>query len=191
MRSGARVALGVGAGYLLGRTRKMRLAFMIAAAGATGRFGVTPTELVVRGVRKVLDTPELNEVAELVRGELADAVRSAAIAATSGRVEALNERLRPGLTSGSEEDSEAEGSRAEDVADDREPEEAEREADSDEAEEAEEPEPADDEPRRRAPSRRPSTRRTATPTRTTARAARSASTSGGTKGSAPVRRARR
>lgn len=34
-------------------------------------------------VRKVLDTPEMSEVAELVRGELADAVRSAAIAATA------------------------------------------------------------------------------------------------------------
>lgn len=141
MRAGARVALGVGAGYLLGRTRKMRLAFMVAAAGATGRFGVAPTELLVRGVRKVLDTPEMNEVTELVRGELADAARSAAIAATSGRVEALNERLRPGLASGA-----GEKSPAEDVADEREPEEAEREADSDEAEE---PVPADDSAGRR------------------------------------------
>jgi hypothetical protein len=36
MKSGTRVAIGVAAGYLLGRTRKMRLALMIAAAGVTG-----------------------------------------------------------------------------------------------------------------------------------------------------------
>ena len=36
MKGGTRVAAGVAAGYLMGRTKKMRLALMIAAAGMTG-----------------------------------------------------------------------------------------------------------------------------------------------------------
>lgn len=38
MANGAKVAMAVGAGYLLGRTRKMRVALMLAAAGITGKF---------------------------------------------------------------------------------------------------------------------------------------------------------
>ena len=42
MKCGARVALGVAGGYFLGRTKKMKLALMLAgmAAGRAGRYGL-------------------------------------------------------------------------------------------------------------------------------------------------------
>jgi hypothetical protein len=39
MKCGTQAALAVGAGYLLGRRRKMRLAAMVAAGAATGGLG--------------------------------------------------------------------------------------------------------------------------------------------------------
>jgi hypothetical protein len=45
MANGAKVALAVGAGYLLGRTKRTRLALMLAAAGITGKFPSSPTDL--------------------------------------------------------------------------------------------------------------------------------------------------
>ena len=48
MSNGAKVAMAVGAGYMLGRTKKMRLALMLAAAGITGKFPTGPTQLVAR-----------------------------------------------------------------------------------------------------------------------------------------------
>jgi hypothetical protein len=96
MRSGARVAMGVGAGYLLGRTRKMRLALMIAAAGANGTFGGTPRQLLQQGVKQLSASPELADIGKTVRGELLTATRSAALAAASRRVDAWSDRLQAG-----------------------------------------------------------------------------------------------
>ena len=45
MGNGAKVAMAVGAGNLLGRTRKMRVALMLAGAGLTGKFPGGPTSL--------------------------------------------------------------------------------------------------------------------------------------------------
>lgn len=47
MKIGPGLAAGVAAGYVLGRTKKMRMAMTIAAVGLTGKFGVRPSELVL------------------------------------------------------------------------------------------------------------------------------------------------
>ncbi|WP_199433058.1 hypothetical protein [Qaidamihabitans albus] len=108
MKRGAQVAMGVGAGYLLGRTRKMRLALMMAGAGATGRLGVSPGELVQRGAKRLTASPELGRLTETVRGELLGAAKSAAATAASGRIESLNERIQSGgrTATGSDEPAE-------------------------------------------------------------------------------------
>lgn len=83
MKGGGRVALGVGAGYLLGRTRKMRLALMIAAAGATGT--LSPRTLLRRGLKELGSVPELSVLTETARGELLNAALLAAVTAASSR----------------------------------------------------------------------------------------------------------
>ncbi|WAL68911.1 hypothetical protein ORV05_14455 [Amycolatopsis cynarae] len=84
------LALGVGAGYLLGRTRKMRLALMIA----TGTLGGSARHLVRRGLSELGATEELGKLTDLARDELVKAVKIAAVTAASGRIDALNDRLQ-------------------------------------------------------------------------------------------------
>lgn len=108
MKAGARVALAVGAGYLLGRTKKMRLALMIAAAGATGRSGTSPGALLQGGLKQLGSSAEVTKVAELARDELLGAAKAAAVTAASRRIESLSGRLQDGgrlkdaVTSGGE-----------------------------------------------------------------------------------------
>src|SRR3954469_16808177 len=79
MKCGARVALGVAGGYFLGRTKKMKLALMLGGMAAGRRDG-GPDELLAQGA-KVLDrSPELQRLADEVRGRLLDAGKGAAMA---------------------------------------------------------------------------------------------------------------
>jgi hypothetical protein len=107
MNSGAQTAAALAAGYFLGRTRKMRLALMIAAAGATGKLGTGPRELVQQGVKRLSESAEFSKITESVRGELLDAAKSAATAAATNRIGALNERLQqgPGAAAGAASDA--------------------------------------------------------------------------------------
>lgn len=90
---GARVAVGIGLGYLLGRTRKMRLALMVAAAGLSGNAG-SPRALVQQGLKQLASSPELSKIAETALGELLDAAKSAAIGVATSRIDSLSDRLQ-------------------------------------------------------------------------------------------------
>lgn len=94
MKSGARVAIGIAAGYLLGRTRKMRLALMIAAAGATGARGGSPGALLKRGLGQLSSVPEVAKLTETAKNELLDAAKAAAVSAATKRVTALSGRMQ-------------------------------------------------------------------------------------------------
>jgi hypothetical protein len=98
MSNGAKVALAVGAGYLLGRTRKMRLALMLAAAGITGKFPARPTDVVAHGLKSLGGSGELSRLGDQLRGEVLEAARSAALTAVTNQVDSLNDRLQ-GVTS--------------------------------------------------------------------------------------------
>ncbi|MGW1737779.1 hypothetical protein ACWCPQ_03115 [Nocardia sp. NPDC001965] len=94
MKGGARIALGVGIGYFLGRTRKMRWAMGLAGAAMTKRSTGLAGELLERGASTLGGSAELGKITDTVRGELLDAVRSAAVTAASNRLDAFNERLQ-------------------------------------------------------------------------------------------------
>ncbi|WP_433567397.1 hypothetical protein ACQP1O_20700 [Nocardia sp. CA-151230] len=98
MKGGTRIAIGVGVGYLLGRTRKMRFALSLAGAAMAKRSSGLPGELLGRGTELLKSSPELAELTDTVRGELVGAVRSAAVTAASNRLDALNTRLQQGST---------------------------------------------------------------------------------------------
>lgn len=155
MNAGTRVALGVGAGYLLGRTKKMRLALMIAAAGATGKTGVSPGKLVQNGLKQLSSSPELGKLTDIARDELLNAAKAAAVTAASSRIESLNDRLQqgPGKRSPEKEEESAEEPEEESAEDeDQAGAENETENGGEEAEEpAEEEEP--ERPARRRPAR--------------------------------------
>ncbi|WP_159849525.1 hypothetical protein [Nocardia sp. CY41] len=98
MKGGGRIALGVGIGYFLGRTRKMRFAMSLAGAAMARRSAGAPGGLLERGTELLRSTPELTRITDTVRGELVGAVRSAAVTAASNRIDALSDRLQQGAT---------------------------------------------------------------------------------------------
>lgn len=94
MSNGAKVALAVGAGYMLGRTRKMRIALMLAAAGITGKFPAMPASLVANGLKSLGASDQLHDLTDQLRGEVLNAAKAATLAAATHRVDALNDRLQ-------------------------------------------------------------------------------------------------
>ncbi|MEU6079387.1 hypothetical protein [Streptomyces sp. NPDC047108] len=88
------VAAAVAGGYILGRTRKARLAVTLAALAAGRRVG-SP------GLGKALDlvkTPEVERLVGTLRGQLVSAGRAAAVNAVGHRVDALSDRLEQGTS---------------------------------------------------------------------------------------------
>ena len=94
MANGAKVALAVGAGYFLGRTRKMRIALMLAAAGVSGKLPSTPGTLMSQGLKSLGATEQLHDLSEQLRGEVLAAAKAATLAAATNRVDALSNRLQ-------------------------------------------------------------------------------------------------
>jgi hypothetical protein len=92
--NGAKVAVAVGAGYLLGRTRKMRIAMMLAAAGITGKFPAMPAGLLAQGLKSLGASEQLHDLSDQLRGEVLTAAKAATLAAATHRVDALNDRLQ-------------------------------------------------------------------------------------------------
>ncbi|MFF0816681.1 hypothetical protein ACFYVR_16240 [Rhodococcus sp. NPDC003318] len=96
MKSETKTALaaGVGAGYVLGRTHRMKLALMLAGGALTGRLPTGPGGLMKQATGALGSSTELGRLTESVRGELAGAARAAAVAAAANRIDALSDRLQ-------------------------------------------------------------------------------------------------
>ena len=92
MKCGARVALGVAGGYLLGRTKKMKLALMVGGLAA-GRKAGGPGQLLAQGTKLLGQSADLTRLSEEIRGRLLDAGKAAALAVATRQVEALTERV--------------------------------------------------------------------------------------------------
>jgi hypothetical protein len=82
----------VAGGYLLGRTKKMKLALMLGGMAAGRRAG-GPGELLAQGAKLLGQSPELTRLSDEVRGRLLDAGKAAAVAVATRQVEALTERV--------------------------------------------------------------------------------------------------
>ncbi|MGV9666030.1 hypothetical protein [Nocardia niigatensis] len=175
MKDGVRIVVGVGIGYVLGRTRKMRFALSLAGAAMARRNTGMTAELLERGTSLLKSSPELAQLTDTVRGELLGAVRSAAVTATSNRLDALSARLEQGST----------------LVADRGPDEREtdsRETDSYEEEDERRGRPA---ARARAGSQESSSRSSQRRSGSTDRKSVSSVRAGADAGEAPVRRVRR
>jgi hypothetical protein len=87
------MAVAGGLGYLMGRTRKLQLAVMLAAAGVTGRLSRDPASLLKQGVRLAGTSPEVRALADTLRDRLIEAGKDVAMTVVSSEVEALSDRL--------------------------------------------------------------------------------------------------
>lgn len=93
MRYGGRVMLAVAGGYVLGRTKKMKLAIMLAGMASGNKIARDPAQLLQQGTRLVQSNPRLSALSDQVRDRLVDAGKGIAVAVVSRRLDALSDRL--------------------------------------------------------------------------------------------------
>nr|WSX74520.1 hypothetical protein OH826_11955 [Streptomyces sp. NBC_00899] len=146
------IAAAVAGGYVLGRTRKAKMAFAIGTLLAGRRFGLNPASLAAEGVRQLRETPHLAGLREQIGGDLVEAARAAASASADRRFSAFADTLRER----GREDTAGEDLEDEDYEDEpEEPEEPEEPDESEEPDEPDEPDEPEEESseRRQAPAR--------------------------------------
>ncbi|MFB7087791.1 hypothetical protein [Streptomyces sp. NPDC056296] len=92
--SKAVMAAAVAGGYLLGRTKKAKLAFVVGSYLMGRRIGLSPGQVLSQGLAGIQRTPQLQELTDQVRGELLTAGRTAVTAAANRRLTGLADTLR-------------------------------------------------------------------------------------------------
>lgn len=90
---GGRVILAVAGGYVLGRTKKMKLAIMLAGMASGNKIARDPAQLLAQGTRLVQSSPQLSALSDEVRGRLVDAGKGIAVAVVSKQMDSLSDRL--------------------------------------------------------------------------------------------------
>lgn len=80
-------------GYVLGRTKKGRLALTVATYLAGRRFGLEPRQLVAEGMRRLGEVPQVAELQEQLRGEVLEAASKAVTAAADRGMATLADTL--------------------------------------------------------------------------------------------------
>ncbi|MFG2175564.1 hypothetical protein ACGFMO_30090 [Streptomyces niveus] len=146
------VAAAMAAGYVLGRTKKGKLALGLAALVAGQQIPMNPRELVILAARKLADNPAVAPLVEQARGDVLNAGRSALSATANRRLEAVADALQQRTEALLEEPVEAD---EEEVEEEEEPEEQ-----SEEYEEEEEEEEGEEKRPRRRPAKRPAAKKT-------------------------------
>ncbi|CAM5558376.1 hypothetical protein SHIRM173S_13350 [Streptomyces hirsutus] len=95
MEDQSKVALGaaVVGGYLLGRTKKGRLAITVATYLAGRRFGLEPRQLAAEGMRRLGEVPQFAQLQDQIRGEVLEAGRKAMTATANRSLSSLADTL--------------------------------------------------------------------------------------------------
>ncbi len=171
MMTNGKIAVAITGGYLLGRTKKAKLALGLGMLLAGKKIALDPQQLK----KALAETPLLSGLNGQVRKELADATRQAATKAVSDRVnglaDALHERTAALRGGGAEErgedeePAEEEGAEGAEGAEDGQGAEDERGAEGTEADAESEPEPKPKPPK---PPRKAAAKAPARPAKKTA-----------------------
>ncbi|MEU9633796.1 hypothetical protein AB0D80_05345 [Streptomyces tendae] len=88
------MAAAVAGGYLLGRTKKAKLAFAVGSYLVGRRVGLSPGQVLGQGLGSLQRAPQFQELSEQVRSELLTAGRAAVTAAANRRLTGLADSLR-------------------------------------------------------------------------------------------------
>ena len=92
MKQGPQIATAVAIGYVLGRSRKMKLALMMGGLVLGQRMG-DPKELLAKAGEAVARSDEVGELGSVLRDRLVDAAKTAAVAAASNKLDSLGDNL--------------------------------------------------------------------------------------------------
>ena len=93
MTSASKIAMGVASGYLLGRTKKLKLAITVGSMLAGQRISTSPQGLLKQGSQLLEKNPELQKLQEQITGKLFEAAKAAAIATATSRLESFSKSL--------------------------------------------------------------------------------------------------
>src|SRR3954452_10831164 len=93
MNNAAKLGAGVAGGYLLGRTKKLKLAIGLGAWLMGKRLQMSPGQLAMQGLGQLRQSPEFGEITDRLRNEVGGAGRKALAAAATSRMESLADRL--------------------------------------------------------------------------------------------------
>ncbi|GHJ37819.1 DNA primase [Streptomyces sp. TS71-3] len=88
------MGLAVGAGYLLGRSRKMKMALMLGAMAAGRRLPVTPSALKGAVGDQLRNSPHLKGLGDQLGGQLGGLGKAATGALIERRIEGVADRLQ-------------------------------------------------------------------------------------------------
>src|SRR3954453_9082307 len=94
MNNAAKLGAGVAGGYLLGRTKKLKLAIGLGAWLMGKRLQMSPSQLAMQGFGALRQSPEFAEITDRLRNEVGGAGRKALSAAATSRMESLADKLR-------------------------------------------------------------------------------------------------
>ncbi|SFY53139.1 DNA primase [Streptomyces sp. F-1] len=117
------LGLAVGAGYLLGRTRKLKMALAVGSLVAGKKLNLGPGALAELARRQLSDNPQFKEIGDQLRQELRGVGKAASGAMVERQMSSLADRLHDrtaqmrGGPASSEDDSEEEPESGEDRAD--------------------------------------------------------------------------
>ena len=160
MSTATRVGTAMAAGYVLGRTKKLKLAISVGSMLVGQRIATNPRARLKQGQQLVDSNPELAKIEEQLRGKFMEAARAAALATVSSRMDQLSDSLHQrssglrGVAGELEPGGDDESEQPEDAAEDQEPEE--EPEDQEPEDQGEDEEPEDEEPARPQRRRRPS-----------------------------------
>lgn len=80
-------------GYLLGRTKRMKTALMLATTVGAKQLQSNP-EMLAKAGSAVLSSPEVKKLTDELTGRLTEAAKAAAVAAATKRVESLTTNIQ-------------------------------------------------------------------------------------------------
>jgi len=142
-----RVGLGlaIGAGYVLGRTKKMKLAFAVGTLVAGKRMHLSPRALADLASQQLQNNPQFKEIGDQLREDLRGVGKAASGAMVERQIDALADRLH-GRTSQVRDQLSGVTDGATDLLEDDENEESEENEDEEPQDEYEDEEPDDEEP---------------------------------------------
>ncbi|QKV93280.1 hypothetical protein HUT19_17185 [Streptomyces sp. NA02950] len=143
MTTNSKIAVAVAGGYLLGRTKKAKLAFGLGMMLAGKKISLDPQQLA----KALADSPLLSGLNAQARKELVDAAKAAATKAVTNRANDLADSLHDRTLS-------LRGEREEEPAEDEDGAEAEGETEDEGGEEAEEERERAPKARRTAPAKK-------------------------------------
>ncbi|MFK0280562.1 DNA primase [Streptomyces sp. NPDC090499] len=157
------LGLAIGAGYLLGRTRKLKLACAVGSLVAGKKLNLTPKAVLDLANQQLRDNPQFKEIGEQLRHDLRGVGKAASDAMVERQLDAFADRLHgrtaevrdqlagvvPGSGGPDDDEEPAEQSEA-----DREDSEEQDEDEGEDEREDEREDEGEDQPERKAPDRR-------------------------------------